>query len=218
MQSVNNKVLSFSLPVELATDLDDMALAALLTRSQLLRRLIEQHRRAAEYTIAVPRPATKRQTATTLNMADILKLMFERQRFSSKQSIVVALGIIVDATGRVLIVKQQHDWMLRNASWRFPGCQLENFEFQESLEQSVLRRTGFEINCNGIITAGMIPEIADPELEIAALYFNTTLKGLYRQKVEDKCYTELKWVDPGELASYFTTSISNDIKKYLDSM
>ena len=124
---------------------------------------------------------------------------------------VIVLAIIFDPKNRkILIGKRENDPFVKDLSWVFPGGRLSPEETEEqTMKRKVKEETGLEIENLGTIFSRIFPEKNDFFL----IYNLCELIGGELKAGGD--ITQLKWVSPDELQSYFTTSFDPKLKEYI---
>lgn len=125
--------------------------------------------------------------------------------------LVNVIGIIFDTEKRkILIGKRENDPHIKELGWGFPGGrpgykeELENY-----LKKEIKKKTGIEIESLGAIFAKTYPE----KKEFLSIYYLCEKIG--GKEIPGEKFTELKWVNPEELESYFTTSFHPKLKEYI---
>ncbi|MBU0959002.1 MAG: NUDIX domain-containing protein [Nanoarchaeota archaeon] len=123
----------------------------------------------------------------------------------------IVLGIIFDpAEKKILIGKRENDPNLPNLSWCFPGGILKpGDEVDKTLKAHVKAKTGYDIKNLGAIFS----KIYDEKEDLLAVYFLTQVFA--GEENPGGNLTELKWVSPTELETYFTTSFNKKLQQYL---
>ncbi len=108
----------------------------------------------------------------------------------------IAIGIVEDGQGRLLIARRREDAML-GGLWEFPGGKLEA---GETLEQAVVREMEEEM---GIHVAVVAPFL---QIKHAYSHFKITLHSFRCRWVAGEAKalsgTELRWVHPRELTDF----------------
>jgi len=124
---------------------------------------------------------------------------------------VLILGIIFDPKEKkILIGKVQNNKELPDLTWGFPGGRaVHGVDVDKTLKKNVKDQTGYDVKNLGAIFSKTYPEEGD----LIAVYFLTQIFEGEEKPGDD--LTELKWVSPKELESYFTTSFHKKLKEYL---
>lgn len=108
----------------------------------------------------------------------------------------IAIGIVEDGQGRLLISRRREDAML-GGLWEFPGGKLET---DETPEQAVVREMEEEVGIRVTVTAPFI------QIKHAYSHFKITLHSFRCRWVEGEATalsgTELRWVRPEELTDF----------------
>jgi ADP-ribose pyrophosphatase YjhB (NUDIX family) len=125
---------------------------------------------------------------------------------------IVLLGVIYDPKERkILIIRKNGDPELgKKFSWGFPGTELfYNKDPDVLLKQKLKEKTGYEVKNLGAIFTKVYPE----NKKVSAIYFLCEVFSGTMKK--GKFYTEIKWVRPEEIESYFTTSFHKRLREYI---
>ncbi len=137
------------------------------------------------------------------------RLQFDRWVF-----LVNALGIVYDAQHKkILIGKRENDEHIAELSRGFPGgrpAYQEDIEYYLKLE--IKKKTGLDVDVQKIIFAKTYPE----KREFMSLYYLCAVSGGSLQAWEK--FSEVKWINPSEVAQYFTTSLHPELLKYLKEL
>ncbi len=137
------------------------------------------------------------------------RLQFDRWVF-----LVNALGIVYDAQHKkILIGKRENDEHIAELSRGFPGgrpAYQEDIEYYLKLE--IKKKTGLDVDVQKIIFAKTYPE----KREFMSLYYLCEVSGGSLQAWEK--FSEVKWINPSEVAQYFTTSLHPELLKYLKEL
>jgi len=123
----------------------------------------------------------------------------------------IVLGIIFDPKEKkILIGKRINDPFVPKLSWCFPGGRLKiKDEVDKALKTHIKKKTGYDINNLGAIFS----KIENDKEDLLLVYFLTQVfEGV--EKPGDGM-TELKWIHPKELRTYFTTSFNKKLEQYL---
>lgn len=127
----------------------------------------------------------------------------------------VAVAIIKNKTGKVLIVQRVHPERGNDETrleWAFPGGRIEEEETpEEAAAREVCDETGYYVNPVKIISQRKHPQF-DTNIRYIACDLNTAKMGV---AVEVHEIESFKWVEPSELDQYFKTNLDSDVAKYL---
>ncbi|MBU0894063.1 MAG: NUDIX domain-containing protein [Nanoarchaeota archaeon] len=120
-------------------------------------------------------------------------------------------GVIFDpAKKKILIGRKNNDSYLPGVTWCFPGGKLLHGEdIDKVLKKSIKNKTGYGIKNLGTIFSKVYPEQKD----LMTVFFLCEVFEGEEKAGED--ITELKWADPEELETLFTTSFHPRLKEYI---
>ena len=140
--------------------------------------------------------------------------MEEKQNWKESKKVVFlvnTLGVIFNpTTKKILIGKRKDDPYIKELTWCFPGGKPGyKEELEDYLKKEIKEKTGIEIESLGAIFAKTYPE----KKEFLSIYYLCEKIG--GKEIPGGKFTELKWVSPEELESYFTTSFHPKLKEYI---
>ncbi len=211
----HSKIINFSLSPQQYDELDSLAVASGRNRSELMRSIISASLQGMK------QRDVGSNTIFRENNADIASMLkdFWLARTSSPLEIKVAgLIIAVNDEGRVLIGKRhQTDPNVPNLTWSFPGSRLQTLDFQKELTKSFHERTGLHVNINKVVAARVIPESGQNGAQVVALYAHGPVQGNQHFTAQAP-YSELKWVKPLDVFKYFTSSTTDEVTAFLNSL
>jgi|SRR3989344_2298756 len=143
-----------------------------------------------------------------------MKKKIKEKKLGEKEFTVVVLAIIFDPNKRkILIGRRENDPYVEELSWVFPGGRLRHEETEEqTIKRKVKEETGLEVENLGTVFSRIFPERNDFFL----IYNLCELTGGSEKAGGD--LKELKWVNPDELQSYFTTSFDPKLKEYIHNL
>ncbi len=124
---------------------------------------------------------------------------------------VIVLGIIFNPkTKKILIGRRENDPYIKQLSWVFPGGRAEsNEELEKTLKRRIKEETGLGVENLGNVFTKILKEKKD---FLLIYYLCEAVAG--KEKAGNEL-TELKWVSPEEIESYFTTSFHPYLKEYI---
>lgn len=124
---------------------------------------------------------------------------------------VILLGIIYDPEKKkILIGRRENDPYFPGLSWVFPGGRLNQGEdVGKAFKDRIRETTGLEVGNLGSVFTKNYP---DKEGLISVHFLCEIREGEPKANGKIK---ELKWVDPEELETYFTTSFHSRLKEYI---
>jgi ADP-ribose pyrophosphatase YjhB (NUDIX family) len=138
----------------------------------------------------------------------------EFNQFDRGVFVVNVLGIIYDERNKkILIGRRENDPYIKELTWCFPGGRPGyDQDLEEYLKIEVRKKTTLDVEVEEIIFAKTYPE----ERKFLSIYYlcNATPGN---EKAGDK-FVELKWINPPEVADYFTTSLHPKLLEYLKSL
>lgn len=124
---------------------------------------------------------------------------------------VVLQGIIYNSENKtILIGKRKDDPHIKEVSWTFIGGRTDiEHSLEDCLINKIKFKSGLDIEVNKIVFAKTYPERPG----LLSIYYLCSVKGGKENPNDD--IHELKWVNPGELDQYFTTSLHPWLFDYL---
>lgn len=125
--------------------------------------------------------------------------------------LVNTLGVIFDpAKRKILIGRRENDPHIKELTWSFPGGVPKYGEdLERSFEKVVEEKTGLKVKSLGPVFSRLFKE----NDKFLLIYYLCEVVG-GEEKLEDN-FVELKWVDPEDLESHFTTSFDERLKEYI---
>jgi len=131
--------------------------------------------------------------------------------FSKGVFLVSTLGIVFDTSSRkVLIGRREKDPLVPKLTWCFPGGRPDyNEDLEKALEKVVKKKTNLKVKNLGAVFSRIFKE----NKKILLIYY--LCEVLSGKAKPQKGFKELRWVEPGELEKYFTTSLDPRLKEYL---
>jgi ADP-ribose pyrophosphatase YjhB (NUDIX family) len=209
-----SKVVSISLPQEMDKQIKSLMKQTRQSRSEVIKNIVHQHLTKNRESVNF----SKKTDYPSVSISQVLKLYHEITNKQSRKVVVVALAII-EKEGKILIGKRgTQDPYVKHLTWVFPGGQVFRFRFAEELKGIVKAETGISIKLGKLIHSRVHPDNLSSEVDIVALYFQAQVvegkenPGAYKQEVP---LTKLKWVDPTQVSFYFTTSVADEVMRFL---
>ena len=134
---------------------------------------------------------------------------FERGVF-----LVNVLGIVYNPkTRKILIARVQNDPYVKGLIWRFPGGRpIYEKGLESSLEYHIKIKTGLDVEILKLVFAKTYPE----KQEFLSIYYLCEPVGGKEKSGEG--FLEMRWVNPSEVARYFTTSLHPKLLEYLKTL
>lgn len=205
--SRTSKVIALSIPPELQTQFTVLANHANMTKSELFRKILQNHLDNESSVSDTNKP----------NISDDLH-QYWQLRESGKPTALIGLMIITNASGEILIVKRaQKDEHIVNLSWVFPGSELKSLDFTNETSNKIKNKIGLAVGGAYIVGSRVIPESIKTEISVVALYFAAKPLGT-NIRLDPKIYCKYKWIRPLDIYRYFTTSTGDDMNRYLASI
>ena len=132
-------------------------------------------------------------------------------KFEKGVFLVNTRGIIFDpAKRKILIGRRENDTYIKKLSWVFPGGLPKYGEdLEEGFEKIVEEKTGLKVKSLGSVFSRVLPE----NNKFLLIYYLCEVVGGNENPKDD--ILELKWVNPEELETYFTTSFDPRLKEYI---
>jgi len=129
--------------------------------------------------------------------------------------LVNLLGIIYDPESKtILIGKRVNDPHFKGLSWVFPGGRPDyKTELEDNLKFEIKENAGLDVEVKHVVLAKTYPEIR----EFLSVYYHCAVNNKGSEMAAGNL-SELKWVKPSEVESYFTTSIHPALLRYLKGL
>lgn len=126
----------------------------------------------------------------------------------------IALGVLKDPKGRVLIIKRAYPEIAQNKqqlTWAFPGGKVENGGAKDEVKKEFKEETGYEVKVGDKISE------RDYEKPCVHLeYYMCTQVESSSSIIENTQEVDrIKWVDPAQLKKFFTTDMDPKVAEYL---
>lgn len=194
----NRPVTSFTLPKEVVKKMDELSRKRGLSRSETVSKVITDY-------LCSP--------ANDLDLSAILR-SYWKVRGSIKQSVILAAVGILEKNGKVLIGRRKDkDPYVSELTWVFPGGRLTSLDFEKDVAREVRIETGLRVKVKSLVSARVHPDSGHKSVQVVLLYFHCVpVAGELRLSKE---LVELKWVKPMQVFRYFTTSVSDEVTRFL---
>lgn len=208
----HSKIINFSLPPGLYNELDKLAEASQRSRSEMLRAIITSFlSRSREL-------SSEQKSMETASLPEIISAYWKARSSWPLDVVIAGLVIATNDKGEVLIGKRlSSDPHVPNLTWSFIGSKLQSLDFLPELVQSLHERTGLHVELNQVVAARVVPESGQSGTQVVALYVHGQVQGQQNFVAHDP-YTELKWVKPLEVFRYFTSSTTDEVTAFLNSL
>jgi len=202
------KVIGFSVPPEIYSEFESVLKDRHKTKSEFFREILD-----AYFHDVAGRQNNCRRVEES-DIAHMLKKYWEFRSVSESNVVVVGLGII-EKNGRVLIgERKEKDKWVENLSWAFPGGQMHTLNFNEELKKNIKKETGLNVVVKSLVASRIHPDSGFKSVQIIALYFYCEPEKNGLEKT-GKNFVRLKWVKPLDVFKSFTTSVSDEVTKFL---
>jgi len=154
--------------------------------------------------------------AKEADLSVILKCYWD-VRGRTKQEVVLAAVGIVEQNGKVLIgTRKGRDPYVKELTWVFPGGRLESLDFEKDVAREVREETGLTVKVKSLVSARVHPDSGYKPVQIVLLYFHCVPVGGHLGGNGE--LKQLKWVNPMQVFAYFTTSVSDEITRFLATL
>jgi ADP-ribose pyrophosphatase YjhB (NUDIX family) len=199
------KIIGFSIPPETYSQFESVLKGRHKTKSEFFREILDIYFRDA---------ATDRSRIGEKDIAHSLRNYWEFRSLPDSNVIVVGLGIIVK-NGKVLIGQRKNkDPWVDNLTWVFPGGQMHALHFNDELRKNIKKETGLDVVVKSLVTSRIHPDSGFKNVQIIALYFYCEPTSTGRESSGNNL-AKLKWIKPSDVFKYFTTSVSDEVTKFL---
>jgi 8-oxo-dGTP pyrophosphatase MutT (NUDIX family) len=125
----------------------------------------------------------------------------------------IALGIVINNEGKVLIIRRVHEETSSGATlrWAFPGGELHEAEpVFSTVSRETLEETGYEV-----APTKLISERVHPQFPVHIYYVACDCTATPAGSVDKDEVAAVLWVPPEELGNYFTTDFAPAVREYL---
>jgi len=200
------KIVGFSIPPELHKKFEKTMKKTHKTKSEFFREMLDNYYRMSE---AKPEDVYGEQHAARALQA------YWNFRSGNKGKVITIGLAIIEQDGKVLIgSRSKKDEHVDNLVWAFPGGKMETLDFSEEMAREVFEETGLIVTVENLVAARIHPDSGFKDVQIVALYFHCRPEKKRSPEPKDG-FTELKWVRPDKVFEYFSTSVSDDVTKFL---
>ncbi len=212
----NTKIMGFSVPKEVQQKFEKLARKKHKTKSEFFREVLD-----AYFVVSEMRNINDSLDFDDKDVARALQAYWNYKKSHARKLLVIALGII-EKDGKVLIGRRaQKDKYVKQLNWAFPGGTVESLDFESELIREIKEETSLSVSVENLITARIHPDAGVKDIQIITLYFYCKLKPGSKHKKARSTQTssdkfkEFKWVQPAEVFKYFSTSVSDDVTRFL---
>lgn len=208
----STKVIGFSLPPQLDEQISAYARSSHKTRSELMREMIEQYFQSQE--------SPNSTTAQAPDISAVARAFWEHTlRPSDPSPLFVCSLILRHPTRKQILICERAttDQLSPRLRWSFPGGGLSSILLTDEAENTLRRHTGLRGEVWRVISARVHPDThPDAQKQIVSVYVAATAHSV-RPTLSDK-YSRYKWVDPLDVFSYFSTSVSDEVASFLRTL
>ncbi len=128
--------------------------------------------------------------------------------------LINVLGVVYNPKNKkILIGRREKDHYIKKLSWTFPGgrpAYKEDLEFY--LAHEIKIKTGLGVDVKEVVFAKTYPE----KREFLSIYYLCEVVG-GKEKAGEK-FVDIRWIKPGDVQKYFTTSLHPILLKYLKTL
>lgn len=207
-----SKVVGFSIPPEIHERFERVLKTKHKTRSEFFREILDTY--FSRTSVA----ATVQAAPTEGDIAHALKVYWQLKSMTPSKVVIVG-SAIVSRNGQVLIgARKEKDAWVDNLSWTFPGGRMETLSFDAEIVRNVKEKTGLDVDVKGLVTARVHPDAGFKDVQIVILYFHCVATHASFANLTAKAkngFSKLKWVKPSDVFKYFTTSVTDDVTRFL---
>ena len=126
----------------------------------------------------------------------------------------IALGILRDPKGRVLIIRRTNPEKAQGGqslTWVFPGGEVENGDAKDEVIKEFKEETGYQVEVDEKISER---DYQKPFVHLEYYKCNLTkFSGAIVENTEE--VDRIKWLEPGLLKKFFTTDMDPKVAQYL---
>lgn len=128
--------------------------------------------------------------------------------------VVNVLGIVYNPeTKKILIGKRENDSYIEKLSWCFPGGRpAYDEDLEHYLKLEIKKKTGLEVETKNVVFAKTYPE----DRKFLSIYYYCETKD--ENATTGGSFVEVKWINPTEVAEYFTTSLHKNVLEFLKTL
>lgn len=202
------KIMGFSVPPETYKKLNKTIKDKGKTKSEFFREMIDSYYATSTET-ALPDEA---------DLAKILQAYWDGRAKIKENVVVLALAIITKDNKVLIGARAEKDKWVENLSWTFPGGRVKSLDFNSEIEANVKEKTGLTVKPLSLVSTRIHPGSGFKDVQIVTLYFHCHLLNNTQREKTTKDLKKLKWVKPTDVFKYFTTSTSDDITKFLNTI
>jgi len=208
-----SRITAISLPKETEELLQRLQEKYHMTRSELIRVMISFYVDASKKTSPIP---ISHENFDSSDTNKILKLYYQLLSNTKGQPTwVIGIGIIVKKGQVVIGLRKKTDQLIKDLHWSFPTGRFSSLNFEEELIANCKTETGLTIRVGELIHARHIPDGGQKKVNLIALYYTCRVQSGKLNSGGD--FKEVKWVNASEINRHFTTSVSDEVMRYLNN-
>jgi len=201
------KIIGFSIPPETYSKFESVLKIRHKTKSEFFREILDIYFDGAKL-------GGKKEPVPESDLAHLLRKYWEYRSAAEANVIVAGLGIIAK-DGKVLIGQRKiKDQWVENLTWVFPGGKMQTLHFNDELKESIKKETGLDVEIKSLVASRIHPDSGFKNVQIVALYFYCAPR-LGQKEFPGGGLKKLKWVKPTDVFKYFTTSVADEVTRFL---
>lgn len=91
---------------------------------------------------------------------------------------------------------------------------MDTLKFDDELKKIIKEETGIEVEVKSLVASRIHPDSGFKDVQIIALYFYCQPISKEKEKAGG-ILERLKWVKPSDVFKFFTTSVADEVTKFL---
>lgn len=130
----------------------------------------------------------------------------------------IFIGIAIASKNHKVVIGQRSspDPIVKHLTWSFPSVKLDRLNFDTQVLKNLKTETGLSGKTAKLIFARIIPDILKKDVTVVAFYYHIrTISGTLKK---GGSFQKVQWVPASEVLKFFTTSVSDEIIKYLNTL
>lgn len=202
------KVIGFSVPPEIHNKFLEALKNKHKTKSEFFREVLDA------YFCSGDQKHTNSSSFET-DVSQVLKTYWDMRAIIKSEVIVIGLALI-EHNNKILIgLRKEKDKHIENLSWVFPGGKMKSLDFAYELTNIVKKETKLKVKVQSLVEARIHPDTGLKNVQIIALYFHCVLSKENIKEKPSNGLVRLNWVKPFDIFKYFTSSVSDEVTKFL---
>lgn len=207
-------VIAISLNKDIDNILDRLQQKQNKSRSQIVRDLILNFNKKLTTNISEKIvPEYRNNDSTNGILKKYCKLLSEVGEYPK-----IFLGIAIATKNHKVVIglRSGNDPIVKNLTWTFPSTKLDRLNFETQILKNLKTETGLNGKAAKLIFARIIPDTLKKNYVLIAFYYHIrTLSGTLRK---GGSFQKVQWVPVSDITKYFTTSTSDEIINFLNSV